>query len=157
MSATCLLIQCCLQEMINERDKLIGSKNEAVAVVQKKFKKELEERDFELKRTQQVLFDMEKTLSSVQNNWKQEKERLNAEIQAHAARCSVLQEKASRLDDIQNDLDSQQKEFTEKEAQMIEKSKNQINKLKTQFQNKLKSLKEKHNEELAAAVSSRTM
>lgn len=45
-----------------------------------KYQQSIADRDTELSKTQQTLFELEKKFGTAQNNWKTEKDRLNAEI-----------------------------------------------------------------------------
>ena len=71
-----------LQDTVSQRDKLIGSKNEAVSVVHSKYQKELDAKEQELRKTQETMISLEKNLSGIQDQWKADKNRLNSEIKA---------------------------------------------------------------------------
>jgi hypothetical protein len=58
----------------------LNSKNEAVNCMINQYQQDIVEKDSELTKTQDTLFELEKKFGAAQEQWKAEKDRLNAEI-----------------------------------------------------------------------------
>ena len=75
-----------LQDSVGEKEKLLNSKNDAVNCMVAQYQQSIVERDQELGRTQETLFELERKFGSAQEQWKLEKEKLNGEIKMQGLR-----------------------------------------------------------------------
>ncbi|OXA37244.1 protein lava lamp isoform X3 [Folsomia candida] len=103
-----------LQDTLSEKEKLLNSKNDAVNCMVAKYQQSIADRDTELSKTQQTLFELEKKFGTAQNNWKTEKDRLNAEIKQQNQRLKDLDDtnkllQASRVEQTSRDIELEEK------------------------------------------------
>jgi len=75
-----------VKDTLSEKEKLLNSKNEALACIKTQYTHETSEKEIELSKTQETLFELEKKFGTAQEQWKTEKERLNKELKQQLTR-----------------------------------------------------------------------